>query len=196
MIVRPMIGDWEIPRIERIQTLESRRLARLSVPGLRGDLHQDLGQHSLVVEITGSLHGDAERDDFLDSVREPFNAGDPVSFVADITSATELENVLIEHLDLVEGNDHADSFRFVVRLRQYVEPPEPPSPIDDLGAELGAELDALAALGDLALDLPNMLGDIPSIGDPTPPLREALAGVEATMAPLTDLLDELGSVFS
>lgn len=196
MIVRPMIGDWEIPRIERIQTLESRRLARLSVPGLRGDLHQDLGQHSLVVEITGSLHGDAERDDFLGSVREPFNAGDPVSFVADITSATELENVLIEHLDLVEGNDHADSFRFVVRLRQYVEPPEPPSPIDDLGAELGAELDALAALGDLALDLPNMLGDIPSIGDPTPPLREALAGVEATMAPLTDLLGELGNVFS
>lgn len=196
MIVRPMIGEWEIPRIERIRTLEARRLARLSVPGLRGDLHQDLGQHSVVVEIVGSLHGDAERDQFLDSVRQPFNAGEPVAFVADITTATELENVLVEHLDLVEVNDHAESFRYTVRLRQYVEPPEPPSPIDDLGAELGAELDALAALGDLALELPNLLGDIPSIGDPTPPLREALNSVEETVAPLADLLGELGDVFA
>ena len=40
VIVRPMIGEWEVPRIERIQTLESRRLARHSVPGLAGDLHR------------------------------------------------------------------------------------------------------------------------------------------------------------
>jgi hypothetical protein len=196
MIVRPMIGEWEVPRIERIQTLESRRLARLSVPGLQGDLHQDLGNHSVVVEISGSLHGDAERDDFLDRVREPFKAGDPVAFVADITSATELEQVLIEHIDLAEGSDHADSFRYTIRLRQYVDPPSPPSPIDDLGADLGAELDALAALGDLGLELPNLLGDIPSIGDPTPPLREALSAVESAVAPLNDLLAELGGVFA
>ena len=125
-----MIGEWEVPRIERIQTLESRRLARLSVPGLRGDLHQDLGQHSLVVEITGSLHSDAERGEFLDSVRGPFNAGSPVAFVADITTATELEEVLIEHLDVAERNDHSDAFTYTIRLRQYVEPPEPPTPID------------------------------------------------------------------
>ncbi len=104
--------------------------------------------------------------------------------------------MLIEHLDVAEHNDHSDAFTYTIRLRQYVEPPEPPTPIDALGAELGAELDALAALGDLALDLPNLLGDIPSIGDPTPPLRDALDSVEATVAPLNALLDELGSVFS
>jgi hypothetical protein len=196
VIVRPMIGEWEVPRIERIQTLESRRLARHSVPGLAGDLHQDMGRHSLVVEISGSLHGDTERDDFLNAVREPFKAGEPLSFVADITTATELEQVLIEHLDVAEVNDSADSFRYTIRLRQYVEPPEPPTPIDDLGADLGAELDLLADLGDLGLELPNLLGDIPSIGDPTPPLKEALNGVSAAVAPLNDLLSELGGVFS
>jgi hypothetical protein len=196
MIVRPMIGEWEVPRIEHVRTLEARRLARLSVPGLSGDLHQDLGHHSLVVEIAGSLHGDSERDDFLNRVREPFKAGEPLAFVADITTATELEQVLIEHLDLVEGNDHADSFRYTIRLRQYVEPPEPPTPIDELGADLGAELDALAALGDLGLELPGLLGDIPSIGDPTPPLRAALEAVETAVAPLNDLLAEIGAVFA
>jgi hypothetical protein len=196
VIVRPMIGEWEVPRIERVGTVEGRRLARLSVPGLVGDLHQDLGRHSLVVEIAGSLHGDAERDDFLDRVREPFNAGEPLAFVADIVSATELEQVLIEGLELEESNDAADAFRYVIRLRQYVEPPEPPSPVDDLGAELGAELDSLADLGLAGLEIPSLLGDIPTLGDPTPPLREALAGVEAAVAPLTDALAELGTAFA
>jgi hypothetical protein len=191
-----MIGEWEVPRIERVGTVEGRRLARLSVPGLTGDLHHDLGRHSLTVEISGSLHGDEERDAFLDKVRTPFNAGEPLAFVADITSATELEQVLIEGLELQESNDSADSFRYVIRLRQYVEPPEPPPPIDDLGLELGPELDLLADLGLDGLELPGLLGDVPTIGDPTPPLKAALDGVKDAVAPLNDALAGLGEVFA
>ena len=89
---------------------------------------------SLAVEIRGSLQGDEARDDFLTSVREKFRAGDPVSFVADITTATELDQVVIEELEVEEVNEAAGSFRYRVVLREYVEPPEPPAPIDDLGA--------------------------------------------------------------
>lgn len=191
-----MIGEWEVPRIERVGTVEGRRLARLSVPGLVGDLHHDLGRHSLAVEIEGSLHGDAERDDFLQKVREPFNAGEPLAFVADILAATELEQVLIEGLELRESNEGAGAFRYLIRLRQYVEPPEPPPPIDDLGADLGPELDLLADLGLDGLELPGLLGDVPNLGDPTPPLQEALAGVGAAVAPLTDALASLGETFA
>jgi hypothetical protein len=196
VIVRPMIGEWEVPRIERAGTVEERRLARLSVPGLAGDLHHDLGRQSVAVEIAGSLHGDAERDDFLQKVREPFNAGEPLAFVADIVTATELDRVLIEGLELEESNDSADSFRYLIRLRQYVEPPAPPPPIDDLGGELGPELDLLADLGLDGLELPNLLGDIPALGDPTPPLREALDGVRTAVTPLTDALSSLGEAFA
>jgi hypothetical protein len=191
-----MIGEWEVPRIERVGTVEGRRLARLSVPGLAGDLHHDLGRRSVAVEIVGSLHGDGERDDFLEKVRAPFNAGEPLAFVADIVTATELEQVLIEGLELEESNDSADSFRYVIRLRQYVEPPEPPPPIDALGSELGPELDLLADLGLDGLELPGLLGDIPAVGDPTPPLKEALDGVRAATAPLTDALSSLGETFA
>jgi hypothetical protein len=191
-----MIGEWEVPRIERVGTVEERRLARLSVPGLAGDLHHDLGRMSVAVEIVGSLHGDEERDDFLEKVRDPFKAGDPVAFVADILTATELEQVLIVGLELEESNDSADSFRYLIRLRQYVEPPEPPPPIDDLGSELGAELDQLAGLGLDGLELPNLLGDIPTLGDPTPPLKEALDGVHGAVSPLTDALSSLGEAFA
>ena len=69
MLVRPMIGGWEPARIERIASLESRRLAVLPVAGLSGDLHQDLGRGAVAVEITGSLWGDEARDTFLAELR-------------------------------------------------------------------------------------------------------------------------------
>lgn len=190
MIVRPMIGSWEVPNIEQIATLEQRRLAVLAVPGLAGDLHHDLGSSSLVVEIAGSVHGDAARDELLTELRTPFISGDPLDFVADITTATELEQVVIESLEVSEGHGDHDA-RYRVVLRQYVEPPPPPSPIDGLGADLLPELDALAGLGLDGLELPALVGDVPALADPTPPIREALAGVASALEPLSGMLDGL-----
>ena len=195
MIVRPVIDGWEVPRIERIESRERRRLARLAVPGLLGELQQDLGAGSLAVEIRGSLQGDEARDEFLTSVREKFRAGDPVSFVADITTATELDQVLIEELEVEEVNQAAGGFRYRVVLREYVEPPEPPSPIDDLGSDLGLELDDLASLGLDGLKLPDLLGDIPALGDPVAPVQPALDGVKAATEQIPALLDGLKEKF-
>ena len=192
-----MIGDWEVPRIERISTLDQRRLARLSVPGLAGDLHHDLGSHSVAIEIEGSLHGDTERDDFLTTVREPFLAGDPLTFVADITTATEFEQVVIEglHVEEVERRGAARSATSFASASTSSHLSRRRS-IDDLGADLDPDLDALADLGLAGLELPNLLGDIPTIGDPTPPLRDALSGVGAALDPLKAKLAELGSTFA
>jgi hypothetical protein len=186
-----MIGNWEVPRIERIATREQRRIARLSIPGLEGDLQQELGASSLTIEIIGSLHGDEARDQFLESLRQPFRAGDPVTFTADILTATELEQVLIEALDVEEVAGAADSFGYRIVLRQYVEPPEPPPLLDELGAELDAELGSLADLGLGGLELPDLLGDLPSLSNPVEPIQPALEGVRAATQGLSGLLDGL-----
>lgn len=190
-----MIGEWEVPRIEAIRSVERRRVARLAVPGLMGDLQQDLGTDSLAVEIVGSLHGDESRDGMLDSIREAFRAGEPLSFVADITTATELEEVIVETLEVSEVNDGADGFRYRIVLREYVEPPPPPAPFDDLGLDLLDELDLLAALGLDGLELPNLLGAIPDVADPVAPVLGALDGVAAAVAPVDGLLDGLRGAF-
>jgi len=195
MLVRPMIGGWEPPRIERIAAKESRHLAVLPVPGLSGDLHQDLGRGALAVEIVGSLAGDEARDDFLKQVREKFLAGDPVDFVADIVKESELERVLIETLEVEEVAGAPDSFRYRIVLREYTEPPEPPAPAADFGLDLDAELDGLADLGLDLLDLPAIAADIPQIGDVLAPikpaaenLKKALSGAGSLLGPLDSLL--------
>ena len=77
--------------------------------------------------ITGSLQGDERRTDFLDALQEQFRAGDPLPFVADIVESSELEEVVIVGFEVVETDDGGDAVRYRLVLRQYVEPPPPPS---------------------------------------------------------------------
>lgn len=197
MALVPMLDDWEIPRIEKIAAGEHRRLAPLSVPGLQGTLHQDLGTESIAVEIIGSLHEEEMRDDFFTNIRAKFQEGEPVSFTADIVSASELELVLIEDLQVAESNDYAHRFQYRIVLREYVEPPEPAGGFDDLGADLGidAELDLEADLSLDGFELPGLLIDVPTLGDPVAPILPALDGVGAATEPVKGLIDGLKGLF-
>ena len=189
-----MIDGWEPPRIERISAREDRRLAVLPVPGLDGDLHQDLGKGALAVEIVGSLMDDESRDTFLADVRERFIAGEPVDFVADIVKESELEQVLIETLHLEEVAGEPDVFRYRIVLREYTEPPPPPDPGLDFGADLLPDIELDADLGLDLLDLPGIVVDLPEVGDVLEPIRpaadelnEALGGAASLLDPLKDL---------
>ncbi len=200
MLVRPMVGRWELPRIEAITSRDVRRLAVLPVPGLQGSLHQDLGREALEVELSGSLYGDEARDAFLKELRQAFLAGEPVDFVADIVNESTLEQVLIAGFVLDETAAAADTFRYHLLLREYTEPPEPPAPgFGDLGAGFGLDVDAALGLdiglGLDLLDLPGMLGDVPQIGDLLAPIEPAAQGLKDALAGAGDLLAPLAGVF-
>lgn len=196
MIIKPMLDSFELPYIESIRSLESRRLACHGVPGLVGDLHQDLGAESLVVEIVGSLQGDKNRDDFFEAIREKFNTAESVPFVADILTATELEEVIIEQLEVEEQNQWDRPLLYRIVLRQYVEPPEPVTAFDDLGLELNSELDLLAELGLDGLELPDLLMDIPEIGNPVEPILPALDGTDSAVSGIGSLLEAFSGKFT
>ncbi|MGQ0648981.1 MAG: hypothetical protein ACT4P7_15605 [Gemmatimonadaceae bacterium] len=191
MRVRPLIGGWSPPNIERLSAFESRRLRVLPVPGLSGDLHHDMGRGALAIEIVGSLATDDARDQFLTDVRAKFLAGDPVDFVADIAKESELEQVLIEELRLEEAANDADMFRYRIVLREYTEPPEPPGPAPDLGLDLLDEIGDLADLGLDMLDLPALLGDVPQLGQILEPLQPAAASLKDAVSQATSVLDPL-----
>lgn len=197
MLIRPMVGRWELPRIEAITSRDARRLAVLPVPGLQGSLHQDLGREALEVEISGSLHGDEARDAFLKELRQAFLAGDPVDFVADIVNESTLEQVLIAGFVLDESAAVADTFRYQLLLREYTEPPEPPAPGlgDGFGLDVDAALGLDVSLGLDLLDLPGLLGEVPQIGDLLAPIEPAAQGLKDALAGAGDLLAPLAGVF-
>lgn len=192
MLVRPLINGWEVPRISDIRAHEARRLVRLPIPGLSGDLHQDLGRSALVVDINGSLYGDEARDEFLTELREKFLAGEPVDFVADIVNESELEQVLIEAFQLEESAETPDQFHYRMRLREYTEPPEPPGPELGLeGPDLGLDVD----LGLDLLDLPGLLAPMPEVGNLLQPLEPAAENLRDTLGGAADLFSGLDGLF-
>ena len=193
MLVRPMIDSWEVPRISRIASGESRRISFLAVPGLIGDLSQDLGRRPLVVEISGALYGDEPRDDFLKKLRQSFLAGQPVDFVADIVNESELEKVLVESLDLEENAANPDETFYRIRLCEYTEPPSPPSLDASFGADLAPDLDLEAQLGLAALDLPS-LPNLPGLPITLPKLTDALAPLQPAAQNLRAAVGQAGSL--
>src|SRR5699024_7310287 len=104
---------------------------------------------------------------------------------ADITTATAIEEVHLEDLLVREVAGSADSLRYRLVLTQHVAPPAPsPGPLGDLAdlvdLEAGLALEALALLD--ILQVPDLLATLPELSDPTPPLRDSLAGVESALA--------------
>jgi hypothetical protein len=192
MKVKPMLGDWEIPRIGSIRTLEERSFVELPVPGKVGSLFQDLNTRPTCVVITGSLYGDETRNEFLEKVREKFFAGEPLTFVADIISATEIQYVIIETLVFQENGQRPDETDYRIILRESPPPPPPPDPFGDLELEL--DLDVAGLLDSLtgALDA---IDGLPDLKDPTPPLSNTLSEVKTTMSGLGKIAEKLTTVF-
>ncbi len=123
MNVRPMLSAFDLPGIERIGALQQRRVVEVPVPGFSAGLTQDLGADAARIVVHGSLHGDSQRDEFLEPLRALYDAGEPVDFVADIVTATEIHQVLLERLRVEEVAGSTDTFRYTLCLRQYVTPP-------------------------------------------------------------------------
>lgn len=191
MIVKPMLGGWEIPRISGIVAHEARSFVEFAVPGRVGSIFQDLNAAPMRLSIHGSLQGDEVRSDFLESVREQFRAGEPVTFVADILTATEVQYVVIEQLNFEESAERPDELAYHIVVRESPPPPPPPDPLGGLDAGLldqaGDFLDTVTG----ALGAISALGSVPDIGDPTAELSSALDGVAGTISELESALGPL-----
>lgn len=195
MKVKPMLGDWPVPHIAAIQSAERRALAELSVPGRAGSVYQDLAGGPVRIAIAGSLYGDEVRDDFLDQVRGKFKAGEPVTFVADIVTATDVQYVVIEELRFAESGTRPDQTDYFLLIRESPPPPPPPDPLGGLDSGL---LDQAAGFLDSvtgALDAIQALGSLPELKDPTPPLRGALDGVKSAVGGLAGVAGKLTDLF-
>lgn len=191
MKTKPMLGDFALDGIEYIESSESRALAEHRVPGLAGNYFQDMGAVANTIVIAGTKNGDEARDDFLNGVRAIFNKGEQTTFVADINTATDITDVIIEDLDVAEVGGSAHSFRYQLKLRKYTKPPEPPqTSLLDTGI-LGDALNVLDALN--ALDA---LSSIPNLGDPTGPIRGALDNLKSTTGGLDQAVGSIRNLLS
>lgn len=127
-----MLGDLELQQVQRLETEGDQLLVAHRVPGLEGDFLQGLGRRGARIALTGVLSG-AESRESLKDLREKFRAAEPVPFVSDIATATQVDEVLIEEMEVREIAGKPERFEYAFALREYTPPPaeeteEPPPP--------------------------------------------------------------------
>ncbi|HEY9605392.1 MAG TPA: OmpA family protein, partial [Allocoleopsis sp.] len=132
-MARPLLGDIDLQQVQKIETEEDQVFTQHSIPALEGDFFQQgLGRRATWVKLTGVLTG-AEVQDGLKRLRDKFRAAEPVDFVADITTATKVNQVIIEEMGVRELAGKPSRFEYALTLREYVSAPaprqEPPPPV-------------------------------------------------------------------
>jgi outer membrane protein OmpA-like peptidoglycan-associated protein len=120
--VRPMLGDIELQLVQKIEVDGDQVLVQHSVPALEGDFLQRLNRRATQVTLSGVLTG-PEAKDGLKTLREKFRAAEPVPFVADITTANRVDQVLIEEMGVRELAGKPERFEYAFTLREYIPPP-------------------------------------------------------------------------
>ena len=196
MSLTPMLGDFELPRVTRLETMESRDFVELPVPGRAGSLFQDLNRRPARIVVEGSIFGAQGGLDFLGAVREKYAAGEPLTFTSDIVTGIELQYVLMQQLHVQAEASAPDQIDYVVWLTECPPPPPPAGLLDGID---GGLLDAAAGVLDDAmgaLDALAALGNVPELSDPTTPLAGIVEGAGSAIGAVgglgTSLRDLLG----
>ncbi|WP_255991709.1 DNA circularization N-terminal domain-containing protein [Chitinolyticbacter albus] len=117
------IGKIELKGVQNLHTEEARSLVEQRVPEQQGSVFQDLGREPVTVVIDGLLFGD-EVMSALETLRVAHAKAQPQSFAADIVVGSDLTDVVIEDFRVRQVAGYPDRYRFSLRLREHVEPPQ------------------------------------------------------------------------
>jgi hypothetical protein len=185
------IGGIALNRIHKIGTLEKAAFVRHRVPGLEGDLVQDMGRESVRLSIEGIFFGETAADD-LNALRDLYKARTPVDFLADITGQAYFAQVILERFEVVQQAGEASQFSYRLTVAEYVEPPESNTDAGLGDVDTALEMEALDFMD--MIELPDLLS-IPDFGDPTPPLASVLDGIKSSLSGLTASASVLSDLF-
>ena len=184
------IAGISLTKIHSITTRESADFVSHRIPGLEGNLTQDMGRNSVRLRIQGIFFGETAIDD-QEALRAVYKSREPVDFLAEIVGQAYFAQVILEQFEVNQNAAKPDQYSFVLHIAEYVVPPEPVLPdIEDVDASI---LDEALDFMDIA-ELPEILS-LPEFRDPTVPLNGMLDGVETTVNSLTDETAVLTEIF-
>lgn len=215
----PMIDGIELKAVQQIRQETSLGFVEQQIAGLEGTLHQKLARRSHRVELQGYLLAATAADD-LKTLQEKASKGAEVTFTADITTALNVEKMVIERFRAEQSVGLQGQVAYQMTLAES--PPLPPPAevsafgglgdfgLGDMGFDPGALGDVLSAVEDQAgavmgavdsaisaveqLSALTNLADIANISNPLKPLTEKVGELGSLQEPVGGLTTALGNI--
>lgn len=215
----PLLGDVSLEFVQTIEHALDGGFASTRIANLPGELQQRAGRPSHRIRISGVLFGETAAND-LSSLQTAAATGEELTFAADITTALDLQKVVITGLHAVELAGERGRYAYQVSLAES--PPLPPPAevsgfgfggLDDFGlGDLGFDTDILGDLQDLAGDIAGAvsdaldvvdalsalanIGDLGGLGGVFEPLEQPVATVGQIASDLTNSITKLSQAFT
>jgi hypothetical protein len=171
----PLLGAITLQYVQTMAHALAGGFAATRIAGLAGEVQQRTGRPSHRIEITGVLFGEKTADD-LKALQAAASEGTELTFAADISTALDLQRVVITSFRAVEVAGQPHHVRYEIALAES--PPLPPP----------AQLEPFGGLGDFGLgDLgfdEDLLGELENLAG------QAAGAVDAAM----DAVDQLQSL--
>jgi hypothetical protein len=171
----PVIGDVSLPYVQSIEHTVDAGFTSTRITGLSGELQQRTGRGSHRIAIRGILFGDSAHQD-LASLQQAATGGAEVTFSADISTALELQKVVITHFAALATAGRPDRYEYELEVAES--PPLPPPAQTSSFGGLGD-----FGVGDLGLD-PGMLDQVSSLADQAGSIADAASGALSQVASL------------
>lgn len=196
----PLLGGISLEMVQRIEQSLDGGFASTPIAGLPGDLQQRSNRRSHHIHVTGVIAGDTALDD-LKKLQDAATAGAELDFAADITSALDLQKVVIADMRTVETAGEPNRFGYTLLLVES--PPLPPPAriggfggLDDFGfGDLGFDTGVLGDLADLAGDVAGAVDGAIGVLDALGSLAN-LDGLQVggILQPMQGAIEKLGSI--
>jgi hypothetical protein len=173
----PLLGDISLECVQRVEHALDAGFDRVRIAGLAGEVMQRTGRPSHRIHVAGVLFGDGASDE-LQKLQKAAAAGEELTFAADITTALDLQRVVITWFRAAAQAGVPDRYDYELTLVES--PPLPPPAevegfggLDDFGSDLGFDTSALddienaanaaSELADKARDVVDQLGALANL---------------------------------
>jgi phage protein U len=212
----PLLGDFSLEYVQRVEHSLDSGFISTRIANLPGELQQRTGRPSHRIRLQGMLFGESAADQ-LSELQNKAAAGEELTFAADITTALELQKVVITSFHALEQAGKPGRYHFDLALAESP-PLPPPAQVESFGGlgdfglgDLGFDTDILGDIEDLAgevagavnqaLEVIDQLGalanlaELGELGDFMQPIDEAVNAVKDLTARFGDATRSLGELF-
>lgn len=195
----PLLGGISLEMVQRIEHSLDGGFADTRIAGLEGDLQQRTSRRSHRIVLRGVLAGDTAADE-LKKLQDASAAGSELDFSSDITSALDLQKVVIAELRSSESAGEPNRFDYMLSLVES--PPLPPPAqlssfggLDDFGVgDLGFDTDMLGDLANAAGDIAGAVDAAMSAIDTLSALAGGALNVGSILEPMQTATGKLAAI--
>lgn len=196
----PMLGDISLEYVQQVEQRVSGGFIPLTIPGLDGQAMQQTNRGSHRIEINGLLFGESASDQ-LATLQTAAADNEELTFVASITDALDIQQVVIDQFSVLEDAGRPGVFQYAITLLESP-PLPPPAEVSGFGGLDGFGLGDLGFDTDILGDLADQVGAITDAIDQATEMLDALGAlanldglsVDGLLEPLDSIADNVGNI--